>query len=76
MPRDLVKRGWHEWRGDMDPMYLPDLRAEATGDITDELLLENAVRPIAATFQVSAKAMRIRCEGMGFLLRKKEALLF
>jgi hypothetical protein len=76
MPRDMVKRGWHEWRGNMDPMYLADLRAEVSGDISDELVLENAVRPFAATFQVSPEAMRIRCEGMGFLLRRKEALLF
>ena len=60
----------------MEPMYLADLRAAANGDISDELVLENGVRPFAATFQVSPKAMRIRCEGMGFLLRKKEATLF
>jgi hypothetical protein len=76
MPKEMVKRAWHEWRGDMDPMYLADIRAEANGDITDELVLENAIRPFAATFQVSPEAMRIRCEGMGFLLRKKEAMLF
>jgi IrrE N-terminal-like domain len=76
MPREMVKRAWHEWRGEMDPMYLADLRAEANGDVSDELVLENAVRPFAATFQVSPEAMRIRCEGMGFLLRKKEAMLF
>ena len=76
MPKELVKRAWHEWRGDMDPMCLADLRAEANGDITDELVLENAIRSFAATFQVSPEAMRIRCEGMGFLLRKKEAMLF
>lgn len=76
MPREMVKRAWHEWRGDMDSIYLPDLRSEAGSDIPDDLVLENAVRPFAATFQVSPEAMRIRCEGMGFLLRKKEALLF
>jgi hypothetical protein len=76
MPKEMVKRAWHEWRGDMDPMYLTDLRAEADESITDELVLEIAVRPFAATFQVSPEAMRIRCEGMGFLLRKKEAMLF
>lgn len=76
MPKEMVKRAWHEWRGEIEPMYLADLRAEANGDFSDELVLENAVRPFAATFQVSAEAMRIRCEGMGLLLRKKEASLF
>jgi Zn-dependent peptidase ImmA (M78 family) len=76
MPSEMIKRAWHEWRGDLDTIYLADLRAEVSGDITDELILDNAVRPLAATFQVSPEAMRIRCEGMGFLLRKKESLLF
>ena len=57
-------------------MYLADLRAEANGDLTDELVFENAIRSFAAIFQVSPEAMRIRCEGMGFLLRRKEAMLF
>jgi hypothetical protein len=76
MPREMMKRAWHEWHGDMDPIYLPDLRAERGDHATDEMLLEDAVRPLAVTFQVSAEAMRIRAEGIGLLLRKKEALLF
>ena len=76
MPREMVKRAWHEWRGSMDPIYLPDLRAEMGIAGTDEMVLENAVRPLATTFQVSPEAMRIRAEGMQLLLRKKESLLF
>jgi len=76
MPRDMVKRGWHEWRGNMDPMYLADLRGERCDHSTDEMFLEDAVRPLAVIFQVSPEAMRIRSEGMGLLLRKKEASLF
>jgi hypothetical protein len=76
MPREMVKRAWHEWRGDMDPIYLPDLRAENAGTQPDETILENAIRPLAIKFQVSAEAMRIRAEGVQLLLRKKEALLF
>jgi hypothetical protein len=45
-------------------------------DATDDALMENAVRPLAGTFQVSAEAMRIRAEGMGLVLRKREATLF
>ncbi|MDW8266080.1 MAG: ImmA/IrrE family metallo-endopeptidase, partial [Gemmataceae bacterium] len=75
MPREMVKRAWHEWRGSMDPIYLADLRA-VVGDFgTDESVLENAIRPLAGTFQVSAEAMRIRLEDMGLLLRKRGASL-
>lgn len=76
MPCDIVKQAWEEWRGALEPVYLPDLRAENTEGVTDELLMENAVRPFAVTFHVSAEAMRIRAEQMGLLLRKRESLLF
>lgn len=76
MPCEMVKRAWHEWRGGMDPIYLPDLRAETDDDRSDEGLLEGSVRPLAVTFQVSPEAMRIRAEGLGFLLRKREPSLF
>jgi hypothetical protein len=33
-PREMVKRAWHAWHGDMDPVYLADLRARASGDAT------------------------------------------
>jgi Zn-dependent peptidase ImmA (M78 family) len=76
MPREMVKRAWHEARGDMDPVYLVDLRSQAAGDVSDENLLQDAARPLAVPFQVSADAMRIRLEDLGLLLRKKEASLF
>jgi IrrE N-terminal-like domain len=76
MPREMIKRAWHEWHGDMDPIYLPDLRAERGNRVADEIMLEDAVRPMAAKFQVSPEAMRIRTEGFGLLLRKKEVTLF
>jgi len=76
MPREMMKRAWHEWHGDMDPIYLPKLRDERGDTGTDEFVLENAMRPLAVKFQVSPEAMRIRAEGMGLLLRKREATLF
>lgn len=76
MPREMVKRAWHEWRGGMDPIYLPDLREEVGTSGTDDIVLENAVRPLAATFQVSPEAMRIRVEEMRLLLRKRVTWLF
>lgn len=76
MPRDMVKRAWHEQYGSMDPIYLPELRAEVGDGGTDEMILENAVRPLATAFQVSPEAMRIRAEGMQLLLTRREASLF
>jgi hypothetical protein len=76
MPRDMVKRAWHEWHGSIDPIYLTDLRAESSNDATDEMLLENVVRPLAVQFHVSAEAIRIRLEELRLLLRKKVASLF
>jgi len=92
MPRDMVKRLWHETHGSMDPIYLDDLRArqrqiltaevlrrggfKSGDDAIDNMLLEHAARPLAQKFEVSPDAMRIRLEGMSLLLRKKEPTLF
>jgi hypothetical protein len=83
MPREMIKRAWHEWRGSMDPIYLDDL-AEASGqsptgtdnDPITKILFEDAARPLAATFEVSPDAMRIRLETMKLMLRNKEPSLF
>jgi hypothetical protein len=92
MPREMVKRAWHEWRGNMDPIYLDDLRAKkqqilaaemlrrsgfkSGDDAIDNMLLEHASRPLAEKFEVSPDAMRIRLEGMKFLCRVREKSLF
>ena len=92
MPREMVKRAWHEQYGSTDPIYLDDLRTKRQQILTAEvlrrggfksgedaethMLLEHASRPLAETFEVSPDAMRIRLEGMGLLLRKKERTLF
>lgn len=92
MPRDMVKRDWHEQYGSMDPIYLDDLKAKRqqiltaavlrcgefkSGDNAEEkMLFEHASRPLAETFEVSPDAMRIRLESMKLLLRKKELSLF
>jgi len=88
----MVKRAWHEWRGDMEPIYLADLETRRQEILTTELvrrggfktgenaetntLFEHACRPLAEKFEVSADAMRIRLEGMKLLQRKKEPSLF
>jgi hypothetical protein len=92
MPREMVVREWQSQRGSTAPIYLDDLRARRqeiltaevlrrgglkTGDdALDNMLMEHVSRPLADTFEVSPDAMRIRLEGMKFLLRKKEPSLF
>jgi hypothetical protein len=92
MPRDLVKRAWLEWRGNLDSIVLIDLADlrqqiltaevlrrggfKASDAAADDMVLEHCSRPLADRFQVSPEAMRIRLEDMGLLLRKKEASLF
>jgi Zn-dependent peptidase ImmA (M78 family) len=91
MPREMLKREWFAWRGSMDPVYLDDLRsvqqqkhtaeiarkgAQTMGDEAIEELFERVARPLAAKFEVSLEAMRIRLEGMKLLVRVREATLF
>jgi hypothetical protein len=91
MPYKLVRSAWEEWRGGLEPIILtemPDrrqrLQAETVRrggskpgpDGEGDMILENAVRPFADLFQVSAEAMRIRLEKFGLVARKKEASLF
>lgn len=92
MPREIVKRAWHEWHGSMNAIYLSDLRTnqqqivaaetlrrggfKSGDDAIDDMLLEHAARPLAEVFEVSPFAMRIRLEVMKLLVRKKEASLF
>jgi hypothetical protein len=76
MPREMVKREWHQMRGNMEPIYLAELRANQSTDLSDELLFEQAARPLAEKFEVSPVAMRIRLEEVKLLARTKETLLF
>jgi len=76
MPRELVKCEWKREFGGLDPLFLQELRANRSDNAPDEVILDKAARPLATAFEVSATAMRIRLEGLGLLLRKKEKLLF
>ena len=38
MPREMLKRAWHEWRDEMDPIFLPDLRAANGGYNRNEMM--------------------------------------
>ena len=92
MPREMVKREWHSWRGSMDPIHLGELQARQQQILAAEMirrgglsmgeeainnvLMEHAARPLAEKFAVSPEAMRIRLEGMKLLVRVREATLF
>jgi hypothetical protein len=81
MPREMVKRAWHEFRGDSGPVHVGDLRDEwarrqhRDKPHSDNFLFATLVRPLADAFEVSAEAMRIRLEGMALLMRTKEPTL-
>jgi hypothetical protein len=81
MPREMLKRGWHEWRGNMDPICLDDVvgdarRPEAGDTAGENMLFERAVKPIADRFEVSPGAMRIRLIQLDLLQRVKQPSLF
>jgi hypothetical protein len=38
MPREMLKRAWHERRDEMDPIFLPDLRAANGGYNRNEMM--------------------------------------
>lgn len=92
MPREMVKREWFSWRGDMEPIYLSDLCAHHQKVVladfarrgipvkSDEpitaALYDYAIRPFAEKFQVSAEAMRYRLLDLTLLRPKKDSTLF
>ena len=92
MPKEMVKREWHAWRGSMAPIYLSDLRARQQQILTAEIirrgslsmgddainaaLYEHALRPFAEKFEVSTEAMRYRLLDLKLLQPKKDSTLF
>lgn len=78
MPKKLIVAAWQQWRGGLDPVALDTLPASSGHDHRDpgDLRLERFCKPMAETFEVSAEAMRIRLEKLGFLLREAPNTLF
>lgn len=78
MPKKLIVAAWQQWRGGLDPVALDTLPASSGHDHRDpgDLRLEQFCKPMAETFEVSAEAMRIRLEKLGFLLREAPNTLF
>lgn len=78
MPRKLVLASWQEWRGNLDPVILDSLPAQAVSGPRDpaSARFETFCKPFAQRFEVSAEAMRIRLERLGLLLRERPATLF
>lgn len=79
MPREVVRSEWHEWRGNLDPVtvqQLPAVTIKNDPKENENATLEKFCRPFAGRFEVSAEAMRIRLEKLGFLLRDLPNTLF
>ena len=88
MPREMVLAAWRAARGDGGPLTLDGLRRDQPDLACleqrlgirlaldrEELLdaaFEEAARPLAERFEVSAQAMRIRLEQLGLLLRRPQ----
>lgn len=90
MPERLVRSEWLSWRGNLESIFLDDLRAKYQGEAqstaerygggdpeqVDNLIFEMFARPLAERFQVSPTATRICLEQHGWLLREKGQFLF
>lgn len=79
MPRDVLRSAWQAWRGNLDPVavqHLPAIAIHADPKLNESVAMERFCRPLASTFEVSAEAMRIRLEYLGFLLREVPNMLF
>ena len=44
MPREMLKRAWHKWRDEIDPIFLPNLRAANGGNGRNEMTQFDAIR--------------------------------
>ncbi len=79
MPREVVRSEWEAWRGNLDPVAVQQLPAVTVSRVPKEnerAAFEGFCRPFAGRFEVSAEAMRIRLENLGFLLREVPNMLF
>ncbi len=79
MPRALVRSAWQAWHGNLDPVavqQLPGVTNSTDSKGNENATLERFCRPFAGQFEVSAEAMRIRLENLGFLLRDVPNMLF
>jgi len=79
MPREVVRSEWQGWRGNLEPVavqQLPPARISNDPAVNENAALERFCRPLADVFEVSAEAMRIRLEHLGFLLRELPNTLF
>ena len=79
MPRATVRSAWHDWHGSLDPVAVQELTAvavRADAKRNENIAMERFCRPLADRFEVSAEAMRIRLEKIGFLVRDVPNTLF
>lgn len=79
MPRNLVLAAWEQWRDSLDPVSvdeLPTVNLRSDKNTNQSAAMEIFCKPLAARFEVSAEAMRIRLEKLGLLLRERSNTLF
>ena len=92
MPEAMVRRVWHEQNGSSEPLSLDEIREKQDlmdiclvnsrshfkeGDDSEvESIIEVAVLPMAAAFEVSPPAMKNRLKKLKLLVKKKEKTLF
>ena len=74
-PRAMVIAAWQDWRGGLDPVCLDEHDRGKAPELVASML-ESICRPLAAQFEVSRPAMRIRLESLGLLLREPSPTLF
>lgn len=79
MPRNVVRTEWQTWRGNLDAVpvqHLPNLTMSSDRQESENVAIERFCRLLADRFEVSAEAMRIRLESLGFLTHEECKTLF
>lgn len=78
MPSTLLRAGWQQWRGNLNPVGVVDLLKATPAGATEtpDAVVARFLRPFADGFEVSGEAMRIRLEEVGLIVDDKAGLLY
>jgi len=78
-PRAMVRKAWATWRSSDDPVAVTQLDVVDFLDsrqANERAAMEKFCKPLAARFDMSAQAMRIRLETLELLVKEIEPRLF
>ena len=78
-PRAMVRKAWATWQGSDDPVAITQLDVIDFLDnrqANERAAMEKFCKPLAARFDMSAQAMRIRLETFELLVKEIEPRLF